>query len=163
VRLINSEDAAALVELYAKLDLETRFMPLEPGERNLNAGAEYEYLEILLASPNSTMFVTAREADLVGFISATGGGKRRDRYTAQVLVGVLAAFSGQGIATRLFEALEMWAKERQMRRLELSVMTTNDRAIRLFEGLGYGLEGIRRDALRVDGVFVDEQYRAKLI
>ena len=50
-----------------------------------------------------------------------------------------------------------------MRRLELPVMTTNDRAIGLFEGLGYGLEGVRRDALRVDGVFVDEQYRAKLV
>lgn len=163
MRQVNLEDAAALLELYKKLDLETTFMLLEPGERNLDIDRQRGRIEALLEENNSTMFVTARDADLVGFIAARGGDLRRNRYTAQVVVGVLQAFSGQGIATRLFEALEAWAKERSLRRLELTVMVHNERAIRLYEKRGYELEGVRRDALRVDGVFVDEQYRAKLI
>lgn len=163
VRRVNPEDAAALIELYKKLDLETNFMLLEPGERNLDVDHQRKRIEERLAENNSTLFVTARDADLVGFIAATGGGLRRNRYTADVAVGVLQAFSGQGIAARLFEALETWAEERGLRRLELTVMAHNERAIRLCEKLGYELEGTRRDALRIDGVFVDEQYRAKLI
>lgn len=138
-------------------------MLFEPGERDLDVDRQRQRIEALLAENNSSMFVTAREADLIGFIAAMGGSARRNRYTASVVVGVLAAFSGQGVATRLFGALEDWAKERGLRRLELTVMAHNERAIALYEKLGYELEGIRREALRIDGVFVDEQYRAKLI
>jgi RimJ/RimL family protein N-acetyltransferase len=59
--------------------------------------------------------------------------------------------------------LEKWAAERQLYRLELTVMTHNERAIRLYRRLGFEIEGTKRDSLWVDGSYVDEYCMSKLL
>lgn len=161
VRTVTPEDAPALLTLLNALDFETSFWLLEPGERTLDADGQRKHIETILSHNNSTLLVAARDADLVGFIEANGGQQRRNRYTASIGTGVLEAFSGQGIATRLLETLNGWAQERQLRRLELTVMTHNERALAFYRKMGFEIEGTRRDALRIDGKFIDEYYLAK--
>jgi RimJ/RimL family protein N-acetyltransferase len=42
-------------------------------------------------------------------------------------------------------------------------MAHNQRAFRLYERMGFVVEGRRRECLLVDGDFVDELYMAKLL
>lgn len=42
------------------------------------------------------------------------------------------------------EAVEKWSKQREISRLELSVMEHNDIALNLFNKLGFQQEGIRK-------------------
>jgi len=63
----------------------------------------------------------------------------------------------------LFRALEAWADSHDLHRLELTVMCHNERAVRLYQNLGYKIEGIRQDSLWVNGRYVDEYYMAKLL
>ena len=48
------------------------------------------------------------------------------------------------------------------RRLELSVWTDNDRAIRLYEGFGFEREGVMRRYAWRDGVWADALAMARL-
>jgi RimJ/RimL family protein N-acetyltransferase len=80
-----------------------------------------------------------------------------------IVVGVLQAYSGQGIGTRLFREVEKWAREQELHRLELTVMTHNERAIHLYKKMGFEIEGTKRDSICVDGTYVDEYYMAKLL
>ena len=77
--------------------------------------------------------------------------------------GVLAAHSGQGIGRALMRDTELFARNRKLRRLELTVMAHKARARALYEQMGYLQEGVKRDSLSVDGVFVDEIMMAKLL
>ncbi|MDN6093431.1 MAG: hypothetical protein L0I49_07060 [Lactococcus raffinolactis] len=50
-----------------------------------------------------------------------------------------------------------------MKRLELTVIRTNLVAKRLYEQKGFVVEGTRKNAMIIDGDFVDEFYMAKLL
>jgi RimJ/RimL family protein N-acetyltransferase len=82
---------------------------------------------------------------------------------ATLIVGVLHAYQGQGIGSRLFQGLESWAGEAGIQRLELTVMVHNEAAYALYDKMGFSVEGRRRRSLWVDGEFVDEYSMAKLL
>lgn len=50
-----------------------------------------------------------------------------------------------------------------LHRLELTVMAHNTRAIRLYERMGFTVEGRRSECLLVDGTFVDELTMAVIL
>jgi len=156
-------DAAGLLALKKDLDRETSFMLLEPGERSEDIADVAAYLSSMAGTANSVVIVAETAGRLAGYAEARGGGFRRNRITAQVVIGVLAAASGQGIGAGLLRELELWAPAHGIRRLELTVMAHNHRARRLYERMGFAVEGRRRECLLVDGHLVDELYMAKLL
>jgi RimJ/RimL family protein N-acetyltransferase len=162
VRPATPGDAAALLELKLLLDEETSFMLLEPGERRETA-ADYERRLRAGAGGSSVVLVAEDAGVLAGYVEATGGEFRRNRHCAHVVIGVRRASSGRGIGTALLGALDAWARKQGLRRLELTVMTHNDRAVDLYRRCGFELEGTRRRSLLVDGRFVDELMLAKLL
>jgi len=75
----------------------------------------------------------------------------------------LEAFTGQGIGSQLFVAMEKWAREKQLHRLELTVMTHNKAGMALYKKQGFEIEGVRQQALVINNHYVDEYYMAKLL
>lgn len=163
IREARSEDADALLALKRALDHETTFMLLEPGERTMTETEVAEQLRRAAARSNSVVLVADASGELVGYVEAIGGGVRRNRHTAHVVIGVRQAVAGQGIGGRLLQELERWGRTNGVRRLELTVMTHNERAIGLYTKMGYRVEGTREAALLVDNELVDELWMAKLL
>jgi RimJ/RimL family protein N-acetyltransferase len=165
IREIVPADAEAFLKLCRRLDQETQFMLLEPDERTFSPDQQRQALERLLASGRSTIFVAevGQSGELVGYLAIEGGTYRRERHRATLVVGVVQTFSGQGIGSRLFQAMESWARKRAFHRLELTVMAHNQRALALYLRQGFIVEGLRRQALFVGGRYVDEYYMAKLL
>ncbi|HVN54475.1 MAG TPA: GNAT family protein [Anaerolineaceae bacterium] len=156
IRPIEEKDAGLMLRLKNVLDRETRFMMLEPGERTAEVEDERRRIRELLARDNSLTWVAEARHELVGYLEASGGEFQRNWHSATLVIGILGAWSGQGIGQRLFSALLDWAKERGLHRLELTVMVSNERAVHLYQKMGFTIEGVRHDSLRVDGQFVDE-------
>jgi RimJ/RimL family protein N-acetyltransferase len=117
----------------------------------------------MLSKDNQTIFVAEEQGALIGYLGAIGGNYARNKHEVYIVVGILEAFTGQGIGTVLFERLDAWAHEHQIHRLELSVMVHNTRGVGLYQKMGFEIEGIKRDSLYVDGAFVDEYYMGKII
>jgi RimJ/RimL family protein N-acetyltransferase len=163
IREIQESDAAAYLELGRQLDAETAFMMLEPGERTTSTEQQRERIRTALASPNSATFVVADGGRLVGVLGATGGAYRRNRHCAHLFIGVLQAYCGQGLGTRLFVTAERWARAKGLRRLELTVMVHNQAGIALYRKMGFIVEGLRKDSLLVNGNYIDEYYMVKIL
>lgn len=66
-------------------------------------------------------------------------------------VGVLLEHRGKGIGSALIRAAIDSAKAAGLTRIELTVRENNDRAIALYERLGFVREGLKRKAVRIDG------------
>ncbi len=64
---------------------------------------------------------------------------------------------------KLLKDLEEWAREKQMHRMELTVMTHNTKAIKLYEKMGFLIEGLRKECLQIGRSWVDEFYMAKIL
>ena len=50
-----------------------------------------------------------------------------------------------------------------MTRLELTVFCENTPAVRLYRKMGFEIEGIRRNSMKLDGVYKDEYAMAKML
>ena len=68
-------------------------------------------------------------------------------------VGVLPQHRGRGIGTALIRGTVERAKTAGLARVELTVRENNTRAISLYEKLGFVHEGLKRNAVRVDGKY----------
>ena len=163
IRTICEDDAEQFLSLCKQLDLETQFMLLEPGERKTTLEEQRAQIEILLKQENQTIFVAEQDKHLIGYLAASGGTFKRIRHSAYLVIGILQAFTGQGIGTQLFQRLEDWAKQQHIHRLELTVMTHNTVGIALYKKQGFAIEGTKRHSLLINGQYVDEFYMSKLL
>jgi RimJ/RimL family protein N-acetyltransferase len=157
------DDAEAFLSLQKQLDRETEFMMLEVDERTTTIEETRSRLQEIADKEQQVILVADDGGKLVGYLSVSSGEYRRIRHTAYIVIGILQAYRGQKIGTRLFEKLEKWAKEHKIHRLELTVMAHNEVAIALYQKMGFKVEGTKRDAMKINGRYVDELYMAKLI
>ena len=163
IRIIQLDDAKQLLNLRKKLDQETQFMLFEPGERTTTVEEQREQIQRLLLQENSTIFVVEHNGQLVGYLEAVGGQLRRIRHSVHIVIGILQDFTGQGIGGQLFAALEEWAHQKSITRLELTVMTHNQAGLALYKKRGFTIEGTKKHSLLINGQYVDEYYMAKLL
>jgi RimJ/RimL family protein N-acetyltransferase len=163
IRRLKPDDAVAFLELRRRIDEETKFMMLEPGERQITLEQEHDRLANLLKADNKMFLLAEDTGELVGFLWANGGDYRRNHHNVHIVIGLRASHLGQGIGTRLFEACEQWAREKHLHRLELTVMTHNVRGLALYKKMGFEIEGTAQHAMQVDGEYVDLYYMSKLL
>jgi RimJ/RimL family protein N-acetyltransferase len=163
IRQITSDDAAAFIDLRTRLDHETKFMLLEPGERNETVEQTEKLIRDIKHSHNRMIWVAEDQGYLVGSISLIGGHRNRNCHTGLIVIGILQEYTGKGLGKRLFIEMEKWAKDHNIHRLQLTVMAHNERGIKLYQRMGFEIEGLEKHALRVDGEYVDEYMMAKLI
>ena len=105
-------------------------------------------------------------ADSDGLIVGSAGlacqaGRRR--HVGLIGIGVHDGWQGRGVGTRLMQALIEIADDwLDLRRLELIVYADNDRAIGLYERLGFVREGLMRAHSFRAGHYVDSLVMARL-
>ena len=162
IRQIQREDAEQLMHLKLLLDQETHFMLFEPNERKTTIEEQRQQIESTLAK-GGMIFVTEHEQQLIGYLGATNYALYRTRHSVTLVIGVVQAFTGQGIGTHLFVVMEEWARKKRLHRLELTVMTDNVAGLALYKKRGFTIEGTRKDAYIVGGQYVDEYMMAKLL
>lgn len=163
IRPIQENDSEQFLLLAKEIDQETQFMLLEPGERTTTIEEQRQKIRNILSQNNQIILVAEHKNELIGYLRAYGGNFQRNRHSVYLVIGILQAYIGQGIGAQFFKALEEWALTRNIHRLELTVMAHNERAIHLYQIMGFETEGAKRDSLKINGKYVDEYYMAKIL
>lgn len=162
IREATPRDTAAVLALKRQLAEETKFLLLEPDEVPSEQSLG-DLLRTINRTDNATWFLAEDGTDVVGMLGITGGKLARNRETAKLFLGIVKQRWGCGVGRGLLAAAESWARQRSIRRIELTVNTHNDRARKLYKRMGYVTEGRMRAALVVDGRPVDEYVMGKVI
>lgn len=163
MRAATGEDAAAVVAFFQQLYAETRFMLYEPGEAVPTVEEQAQRIQRAIATNSGTMLLCEADQQLIGACYGMRGSAKRSHHSLYVVLGVLQAWNGQGVGRLLMQQLEHWAREHQIHRMELMVHADNQRAIGLYEKLGYQREGLTAHSLYIEGRYVDELSMAKLL
>jgi hypothetical protein len=82
IRTIRVSDAEQFLNLCNKLDRETQFMMLVPGERTTTPEEQQAQIVRLLKQENQIIFVAEHDDQLVGYLAAIGGEFKRNRQCA---------------------------------------------------------------------------------
>lgn len=162
IRKLQTKDSPLLLNLLCQLDRETKFMIYEPHERKTSSKELSDSIKKIIDN-GGVIFGAELSDELVGVLFAHRENINRIKHCVYLVIGVLQKASGQGIATKLLKAIENWAFENKIFRLELTVMVNNHRAIRLYERSGFEKEGIKRNSLVIDNAVVDEYYMGKIL
>ncbi len=163
IRRVKVADAQQILNLSKQLVTETDFMLHEVGEENLTLAEQEIILSDFVNSSNKAFWVLEVEAQIVGLCVGIGGRVRRNQHNLYCVMGILQAYTGQGLGRKLLETLEGWAHNSGHTRLELTVMFHNKAARGLYLSQGFEEEGVKRQSLKIEGDFVDEIYMSKLL
>lgn len=110
---------------------------------------------------NDHYMVAEKAGDVVGVAGLTVGTSRQ-RHCGHLFVYVAYQHQGQGIGTRLVQTLldvaDQWLL---LRRIELTVLIENEGAKRLYERLGFVVEGWRKMSVISQGELKDEWLMAR--
>lgn len=114
--------------------------------------------------PNDHHFVAVLEdGTVIGAACLQTFGNPRMRHAGSVALMVHADYQNAGVGTALLKALLDLADNWLMLvRVELTVFADNERAIHLYEKLGFEKEGLKRMTTVRGGKYADEYMMARL-
>lgn len=164
IREVTIDDAENLVQLIKQVETESNFMLYGSGERDIDTDKQKNQIELFSQSPHSTILVSENPyRKLVGYAYLIGSNAPKQSHVIHIVIGVLDEFTSIGIGTKLFQALEDWAINHNMTKLELTVVVDNVTAIGLYQKMGFEIEGTKKQSLLIDGKYCDEYYMGKLL
>ena len=164
IRAMSEDDAEELCAVLPRTHAESDFLHYLPGEFDWTVEQERDFIRDHHSLPCSILLCADVERRIVGFAGAEASKYRRLAHHAQFGLVVLKEFWSQGVGRKLCEYIEEWGRSEGMRKIYLRVFAHNDRAIALYNSLGYVEEGrLKGDVLRGDGTYGDTIIMAKFL
>lgn len=148
-------DARALARLFADVRAEGRWLVTPPSA--VSEPGEAFFIGELIRGSGSLALVAEADGDVVGNVLIS-----RERNVITDHIGTLSIcvahdWRDAGIGTALMQAAVEWARERGLAKVVLGVFPDNERAIAVYEHVGFVREGLRRRQYRTDeSVYRDE-------
>jgi ribosomal protein S18 acetylase RimI-like enzyme len=162
IRKIEIEDFSRFNSLLKMIESESSNMLRDPNERTTTDEDQKQSITRILSSTRSSILVAEESDQLLGFIAILGDDLNKKRHSKYIAMGVRSDFQGKKIGSALMEAAIHFCSEQNASRIELTVMTTNLKAISLYKKFGFEIEGTRRNSLMVQGHLVDEYLMSKV-
>lgn len=165
IQRARSEHAAALAEVRAGIIAEGQYTLATPQENSPDEQSERARIENLRAKPGSVYLTCLLDELPIGLIEFQNGSFRRTQHWGQLTIFVQKDQRGRGVGRALMEALLDWAQaDPLIEKVSLAVFSNNERAITLYEELGFVREGYcPRDMRFEDGSYLDSVLMYKLV
>lgn len=121
-----------------------------------------EYLSSLSGNDYAYVAEIEEESKVVGFVNLNVSLNPRTRHVGSIGVIVNSDYQGMGIGRKLLEnILYIGDSYLMLKRIELTVYTHNERAVKLYESLGFVIEGCKKFASVYEGKYADEYMMAR--
>lgn len=158
-------DAEMLLEYLKQTSSETDYMIRYPEEITMSIVDEGNFLKAVRENPNSVMISAFVDDKLVGNASINRiSDMIKLSHRATFGIAILKEFWQLGIGTVLLTEIIDCAKQAGFEQLELEVVKTNYKAIRLYEQFGFEIYGTRENAFKLkDGSYCAEYLMVKKI
>lgn len=149
------EDAEQLVEYLKVTAAETDFLLKYPEEVKISVEQEKEILKSFMDSERDLMIIAEVDGEVAGNCSFSAvGGKSRVRHRCALGIALYKRCWGLGIGRELIALLLEKARECGYEQIELEVVSRNERAIALYEKMGFTKIGERPCAMKhKDGTY----------
>jgi len=161
-----ASDAVVMLRYLQQTAAETQFMIRTPAEAGrIELAAEEKMLSYLCDDERSMMIAAFFGGEALGNVGVQCVNDRlKMRHRASMGVAVRKAYWGKGIGSLLIREALQEAKRMGYTQMELGVFADNERAIGLYQRMGFEIWGRTKNAFRIeDGVMRDEILMGKLL
>ena len=147
------EDAEEMLEYVDQVAGETDNLTFGQGEFKMTLEEEQDFIEKQLNSDRELMLIARKSDEIVGQINMNGNLKERLAHKAEFGVTVRKEYWGLGIGRILVEMMLEYAREQGIKKINLAVLADNQRAISLYEKLGFKKEGREKMGMKIKGQY----------
>ena len=159
IRSPRDEDIQGMLDYLYVSAGETEFILRYPEEcSKYTAEGEKALFDRVNSSDNEAMLVCLVDGKVAGNCQIAWKGGMKTRHRASVAIALLKEYWNQGIGTRLFQEMIRIAEDNpNILQMELDFVEGNTRARALYEKMGFRINGVRPNAIRLkDGTLLNE-------
>lgn len=151
------EDAMQVFALVWASVLEEQLHDLNTLEDLPTREHERKWVEMLEQAPEKVLLLAESQGEVVGFLSFSNGHLKRLSHQGEISISVKQEWRDQGLGRQLFLTLFAWAERHpHIEKLCLQVISTNMRAIHLYQALGFVEEGrLQRQVKITEDQYID--------
>lgn len=164
IRSAIESDAKNLSEIRLQIDGETENLDRARGEAYLD---EFGFKKLIIGDTerNHNLFLVAEvNGRIVGFSRCEGTTLKRMAHKVEFGVCVLKEYWGYGIGKNLLKQSIQWADSNEIKKISLSVLETNEKAIFLYKKYGFEVEGtLKKDKRLADGNYYNTVLMGRLM
>lgn len=156
IRRARIQDASALADAERRIAAVPGFLVSRPHEL-MNEVFEKK-IEALSDAPNGVYIVATGNEQIVGHALLDPMGLAAIAHVVRLTIAVHHGYEEKGIGETMLTHLIDWAKAApRVEKIELNVRAVNLRAIRLYQKLGFNIEGRIRNRISLpDSSFIDD-------
>ncbi len=163
IRSANIEDAVDVLQFLKKVFAETDFLDLSADEFERTQKQQEDIIKFYIASKTSVMLLAIYNNLIVGILTLTGKLNIKMFHRATLGLVVKKSYWGLGIGHALMHSALKFAETTPLIKLELEVVTINDRAVKLYKKFGFSIDGIIKYAKIYNGRIYDHYFMSKLV
>ena len=153
IREAHIKDAKNVIDYIKKMSDETDFLMSGSDERLLDVKKEEEFLQNIQHLKLEKMFLYEIDKKIVGICSIKGLNKKRVKHRVDLGITVLKDYWSNGIGTQLLEHAINYCRLNSIEKIELTVRTDNERALKLYKKEGFEVEGEIKKFFFINGVY----------
>ena len=150
------EDAQKIVNFYNFVGGETTYLSFEKDEYPLDVEAQKEDIVSTKAHPASIMLLAMDGEEIAGIGTIHSGNKIKSRHQGELGIVIAKKYQAKGIGTELMNRLIDFCRGNGVTtRIQLDTRCDNEVAVKLYEKLGFVIEGKLPNTTLIDGVYYD--------
>lgn len=163
IRRLNGEDAAIYRDI--RLDGLQNYPEAFGSSYEEEITFSLEFFANRLMNKGNFTFGAFEKKQLVGVVTLILEQKKKLKHRGNIVaVYVKTENRGMGLAKKLMqEAIKQANELKEVEQLYLAVVSDNERAKKLYQSLGFKTYGVDKKALKVNGVYYDEELMIQFI
>lgn len=118
-------------------------------------------LKLAISQRRTITFLAFDKKTIIGYVSLVFPRFKKLKGNAYLTIAIRKNYRNKGIGSTLMDKAEEYAKNCNVRRMELEVLGKNKRAIELYKRRGYEIEGIKKGMIEDVTGFDDMVIMAK--
>ena len=138
---------------------ETPYLLRTPEECDMTLEDEAAFLRSIENSENDVMILCLVDGRIAGNCRLNRNVHRKTRHRGSIGIALYREFWGLGIGAALLRELIALAESWELLQLELDVVEGNERAVRLYEKMGFSVAGVTPNAIRFPDGTLRKEYR----
>lgn len=138
-------DAKELLRVMTILDKETPYLLVNQQSLKLDPEEMAKQIDFIYEQDNQLILLAFNNEELIGVATVMADMDAPLKHIGEIGISILKEYWDFGLGTIMLEEIIEWTQEHQIiRRLEIKVQKRNERAIHLYNKLGFETEGIMK-------------------
>lgn len=148
-------DAGAIIDFLNKVGGETDYLTFGLNEFPLSIHEETAIISECLEQDFNLMIIARIGDEIVAQLFLDRSHKPRLQHIGDLGLAVSKKHWGKSIGVHMMLAAVEWAKLKNISKIQLLVRSDNERAVQLYQKLGYKIEGTITRSVKINGTYFD--------